>query len=78
MRIERQAPLGASLHERSETRQGYANGYKPKSMVTRLRKLDLQVPQTRDTEFYPNALEKELRSEVNGHSDPLLDSVNQI
>lgn len=63
MRIERQIHLGASLHERSETRQGYANGYKPKGVMTRVGKLDLQVPQTRDTDFYPNALEKGLRSE---------------
>ncbi len=31
--------------------------------MTRLGKLDLQVPQTRDTDFYPNALEKGIRSE---------------
>lgn len=63
MRIERQIHLGAAPFERSEHRQGYANGYKPKSVMTRLGKLDLQVPQTRGTEFYPNALEKGIRSE---------------
>lgn len=63
MRIERQAHLGAAPFERTESRQGYANGYKSKSVMTRLGKLDLQVPQTRGTEFYPNALEKGIRSE---------------
>jgi len=63
MRIERQVHLGALPFERSESRQGYANGFKPKSVITRLGKLDLQVPQTRGTQFYPNALERGIRSE---------------
>jgi len=63
MRIERQVHLGAAPFERSEERQGYANGYKPKVVTTRLGKLDLLVPQTRGTQFYPTALEKGLRSE---------------
>lgn len=63
MRIERQTHLGAAPFERSQSRQGYANGFKPKSVVTRLGKLDLQVPQTRGTDFYPSALEKGIRSE---------------
>ena len=63
MRLERQMHLGAAPFERSESRQGYANGYKPKSVTTRLGKLELQVPQTRGTEFYPSALEKGIRSE---------------
>ena len=63
MRVERQIHLGAAPFERSEQRQGYANGYKPKSVVTRLGKLELQVPQTRGTDFYPSALDKGIRSE---------------
>ena len=63
MRIERENHLGAAAFERSESRQGYANGFKPKTVTTRLGKLQLQVPQTRETDFYPSALEKGIRSE---------------
>lgn len=63
MRIERQNHLRAAPFERSESRQGYANGFKPKTVNTRLGKLQLQVPQTRETDFYPSALEKGIRSE---------------
>tara|TARA_R110002095_G_scaffold155077_1_gene134657 strand:- start:610 stop:1101 length:492 start_codon:yes stop_codon:yes gene_type:complete len=39
------------------------NGFKPKSFQSRLGKLELQVPQTRDGDFYPSALERGERSE---------------
>jgi transposase-like protein len=43
---------------------GYANGFKNKSVVTKLGKLDLNIPQVRgDVQFYPSALEKGIRSE---------------
>lgn len=63
MRIERQNYLGAAPFERSDSRRGYANGFKPKSVVTRVGTLDLKVPQTRASDFYPSALEKGIRSE---------------
>ena len=64
MRIERSKALGAKPWERIDTRQGYANGYKDKTVNSRLGKLDLHVPQVRgDVQFYPSALEKGLRSE---------------
>jgi len=64
MRIERAAVLQAQPYERTSARQGYANGYKPKTLATRLGPLELQVPQVRgDVEFYPSALDKGLRSE---------------
>lgn len=63
MKIERSEHLGAGLHERSDNRIGYANGFKSKKVKTRLGELSLQVPQTRGTEFYPGALEKGIRSE---------------
>lgn len=63
MRIEREQHLRASMHERSAERQGYANGYKSKTLNTRIGTLELNVPQTRDTEFYPACLEKGCRSE---------------
>lgn len=63
MRIERSGYLGAGPYERSEDRVSYANGFKPKQLDTRLGSLHLQVPQTRDCQFYPQSLEKGMRSE---------------
>lgn len=63
MQIERQTYLGAGPYERSEERQGHANGYKPKTMTTRVGKITFDVPQVRDGGFYPQSLEKGLRSE---------------
>lgn len=63
MVAERSDYLGARPYERSEERRGYANGFKDKTFRTRLGELPLKVPQTRDCEFYPQSLEKGLRSE---------------
>lgn len=64
MRIERSQALEAAPYQRTETRRGYANGFKPKTLNTRLGSLELQVPQVRgDVEFYPSALERGVRSE---------------
>jgi transposase-like protein len=63
MRLEREKYLGAAAYERSEQRRGYANGFKPKTVQTRVGTLDVDVPQTRDGGFYPNSLERGLRSE---------------
>ena len=64
MRQERSQALGAEPYERSEARQGYANGFKPKTLLTRMGPVELQIPQVREgVEFYPKALEKGLRSE---------------
>jgi putative transposase len=63
MRVEREQFLGAAPHERTEERKGYANGYKPKELHTRLGSLELEVPQVRGLGFYPQSLEKGSRSE---------------
>lgn len=63
MVAERSEYLGAAPYERSVERVGYANGYKDKQFKTRLGPLPLKVPQTRDGGFYPQSLEKGLRSE---------------
>lgn len=63
MKLEREAALGAQPYERTPARRGYANGYKPKTVETRLGTLELAVPQTRGVEFYPSALERGTRSE---------------
>ena len=63
MQAERSQYLNAELHERTAERRGYANGYKPKTVTTRIGKVTFDVPQVRDSSFYPQALEKGLRSE---------------
>jgi len=64
MRIERSRVLKAAPWERTEQRQGYANGYKDKRLDTRLGTLQLNIPQVcGDVSFYPSALERGLRSE---------------
>jgi len=64
MKIERDQALGAGLYERTDRRRGYANGYKPKAVDTRIGKLSVDVPQVRgDVDFYPSALERGCRSE---------------
>ena len=63
MKIERSETLRADPYERTSERRGYANGFKPKTLATRIGKLELQVPQTRGVEFYPQSLERGVRSE---------------
>ena len=63
MQIERQQHLGVEPYERSPKRRGYANGFKQKTVKTRLGEITFDVPQVRDSSFYPDALEKGLRSE---------------
>lgn len=64
MRQERSKAIQAQPYERTDSRQGYANGYKPKTVLTRLQPITFDVPQVRgDLEFFPSALEKGVRSE---------------
>ena len=64
MQAERSKALGAAPYERSTSRKGYANGFKPKTLQTRLGELTLDVPQVRgELDFYPSALQRGLRSE---------------
>ncbi len=63
MRIERSQVIEAEPYQRTERRRGYANGFKPKTLDTRLGAITVQVPQTRGVDFYPSALEKGVRSE---------------
>jgi len=63
MQIERENYLQAKSYERSENRRGYANGYKAKTVKTRVGELAFDIPQVRGGGFYPQALEKGLRSE---------------
>ena len=63
MQAERQKYLGVAPYERSPQRHDHANGYKDKTLATRVGPLALSVPQTRSGDFYPSALERGQRSE---------------
>ena len=63
MRLEREAYLRAKPYERTPERRDYANGYKPKTLKTRLGPITFAIPQVREGGFYPSALEKGMRSE---------------
>ncbi len=64
MKIECDQTLGTTLYERTDERKGYTNGYKPKTVDTRMGKLIVNVPQVRGgVQFYPSALEKGCQSE---------------
>jgi len=63
MKLERADVLQAAPYERTDERRGYANGFKPKTVKSRLGRLELKVPQARGVEFYPSTLERGERSE---------------
>jgi len=63
MQAERQHYLKAAPYQRTPERETYANGYKPKTVQTRVGNITFSVPQVREGDFYPEALEKGLRSE---------------
>jgi transposase-like protein len=63
MEAERQQYLKAAPYQHTPERQGHANGYKDKTVKTRLGEITFDIPQVREAGFYPQALEKGLRSE---------------
>src|SRR5919202_1208309 len=63
MLLERQTFIGAGPYQRTPERQARANGFKDKTLQTRLGALTVDVPQVREGGFYPQSLEKGVRSE---------------
>lgn len=63
MKIERSHALGADPYQRTDNRLGHANGFKDKTLHTRIGQIPVKVPQTRGIPFYPSALERGVRSE---------------
>lgn len=64
MCIERSQALAALPYQRTDERKGYANGFKSKTIKSRIGSLTFAVPQVRgDVTFYPSALERGIRSE---------------
>jgi putative transposase len=63
MKLERNEALQALPYERSEDRVGYANGYKERTIQTRMGAVEVSIPQVRGMKFYPKSLERGCRSE---------------
>lgn len=65
MRHEREKHLGVAAYERSSARNGQANGYKERTLSTRLGQVAVSVPQVRNSaeSFRPQSLEAALLSE---------------
>jgi len=63
MKLERENFIQAKPYERNPGRQAYANGFKEKTLNTRMGSLELQIPQVRGLSFYPQCIEKGPRSE---------------
>src|SRR5919205_633857 len=63
MLLERQKFIGAGPYQCTPERQAHANGFKDKTIQTRVGALTLDVPQVREGGFYPQSLDKGVRSE---------------
>ena len=64
MLAEGQAYLQAEPYQRTPEHRDQANGFKPKTLKTRLGLLSLRVPQARKGSFYPSLLTKGRRASV--------------
>jgi transposase-like protein len=54
---------GAESYERNGERRGWRNGFKPRTLKTRVGELELMVPKDRDGEFQTELFERSQRSE---------------
>jgi putative transposase len=63
LEAEMSEALGAGKGERTEERLGYRSGYYGRTLVTRVGKLELRVPQDRDGRFSTELFERYQRSE---------------
>jgi transposase-like protein len=64
MTSEAAAHVGAAPHQRSADRRGHRNGFKPRTLNTRVGALELAVPQVRGCEpYHPSMFNKWQRSE---------------
>jgi putative transposase len=63
LEAEMEQALGAAKGERSQDRRGYRSGYYARSLMTRVGKLELRVPQDREGLFRTELFERYQRSE---------------
>jgi putative transposase len=55
--------LGAESYQRNDVRRGWRNGFKPRTLKTRVGELELLVPKDRDGQFQTELFERYQRSE---------------
>jgi len=63
MEAEADGRCGAGLHERSPERVNHRNGYRERTLETRLGTLDLKIPKLRSGSYFPSFLEPRKASE---------------
>ena len=63
MEADMDEAVGAEKGERTESRVGYRSGYYNRTLVTRVGKLELRVPQDRQGRFRTEVFERYQRSE---------------
>lgn len=63
LEAEMEETLGAAKSERTAERQGYRSGYYTRSLITRIGKIELRVPQDRQGRFHTEVFERYQRSE---------------
>jgi putative transposase len=63
LEAEMEEVVGAERSERTPNRQGYRAGYYGRTLVTRVGKLELRVPQDRQGRFRTEVFERYQRSE---------------
>jgi len=63
MEAEAESRCGAGLHERSPGRVNHRNGYRARTLETRLGTLDLRIPKLRSGSYFPSFLEPRKASE---------------
>ena len=63
MDVEVTQLIGASPHERSETRLTYRNGYREQEWDTRVGTIELDIPKLRAGSYFPSLLEPRRRHE---------------
>jgi transposase-like protein len=61
MRREATEQIGAAPHERSEARQNWRNGHRPRLLATKAGEVELQIPKLRSGSFFAQILERRRR-----------------
>ena len=63
LKAESEEQLGAGMYERTDSRRDHRNGTRSRSLVTRLGKIELEVPRHRDVPFKTVLFERYRRNE---------------
>ncbi|MCD6404865.1 MAG: transposase [Planctomycetes bacterium] len=56
--------LSAEVYQRSDSRRGYRNGHKPRTLNTRVGTLEFQVPKDREGRFQTEVFERYQRNQM--------------